>query len=67
MSLPDKTILIASSSLDETAWKPVAGRLDARGYEVIAYEADKVATGETGLDVRVDQSGLNVQYDPSMV
>lgn len=55
------TILIASSSLDEVTWKPVADELTHQGYDVVAYEADKVAAGEMALDIHVDgDTGLRV-------
>lgn len=57
-----RTILIASSSLDEVTWKPVADELTHLGYDVVAYEADKVAVGEVALDVYVDvDNGLQVR------
>ena len=63
-SRADKTIFIASSSFDEPTWSPVAQSLADRGYNVVAYEADKVADGTTSLEVRVSQDeGLNVRYD----
>lgn len=61
---PEQTILIASSSMDATTCAPVAANLTNRGYEVITYEADKVAKGETPLDVQIgNDSGLTVCYD----
>lgn len=59
-----KTILIASSSRDEPTCGPVAALLRQKGYKVILYEADKVATGETPLRVRItDKSGFECWYD----
>lgn len=64
----DKTILIASSSIDETAWMPVAKNLGERGYDVVTYEADKVADGRVSLDIRVDrETGMTVRYDDSLL
>ncbi|HKR81417.1 MAG TPA: hypothetical protein VJR27_00245 [Candidatus Saccharimonadales bacterium] len=61
---PNKNILIASSSIDETAWMPVAKILGERGYDVTTYEADKVADGRVALDITIDQkSGMSVSYD----
>lgn len=57
-----KIVLIASSSLDPI-WKPVAEDLLGRGYDVIAYEADKVASGEMAFSVQLNQKGLTVNYD----
>lgn len=55
-------ILISSSSLDELSWRPVANNLSTRGYEVLVYEADKVATGEVPFRVKVDDSRMEVCY-----
>lgn len=60
----DKTIFIASSSLDEGSWRPVASILEDRGYSVIAYEADKVASGQVSLDIRItNDQGFSARYD----
>lgn len=59
----DKTILIASSSIDGTVWMPVAKNLGERGYDVVTYEADKVADGRIALDIAVDRTGMNVSYN----
>jgi len=59
-----KTILIASSSLDAPTWGPLAEDLTQRGYDVVAYEADKVASSETALAIHVDErQGINVCYN----
>lgn len=63
MSESSKTILIASSGLDEEAWRPVADKLSARNFSVFAYEADKVADGRIGLDIKVEDAKLKVRYD----
>lgn len=61
---PDRSVLIASSSLDEGSWRPVADILDHRGFDVIAYEADKVAAGQKPLEICVTGAeGLSVRYD----
>ena len=59
-----KSILIASSSIDQYSWEPVAVALSGRGYDVTVYEADKVAKGIVPLDVNVNNdTGLNIVYD----
>jgi glutathione synthase/RimK-type ligase-like ATP-grasp enzyme len=50
----NKTVLIASSSIDQDVWRPVANILAGRGYDVLAYEADKVADGSVTFTVQVD-------------
>jgi hypothetical protein len=56
-------IIIASSSLDERTCAPVAEMLEARGFSVINYQADKVADGSVKLDVRINDQGTNIKYD----
>lgn len=64
LQTPAKTILIASSSIDRPTWEPVATELAGQGYDVVTYEADKVAQGTASLDVKVDnKTGLSVAYD----
>jgi hypothetical protein len=63
----DKTIFIASNSYDRPLIRPVATDLTNRGYDVVAYEADKVASAETLLDIRVDANGLAMRYDKKPV
>ena len=64
LSTVNKSILIASSSIDQYNWEPVAVALNDRGYDVTVYEADKVAQGIIPLDVSVDNdAGLKVVYD----
>lgn len=58
-----QTILIASNSYDRPVIEPVVTDLMNSGYNVVAYEADKVATAETPLDIRVDANGLVMHYD----
>jgi hypothetical protein len=60
----EKSVLIASSSLDQENWEPVAKDLTSRGYDVVTYEADRVAQGSTTLEVSVsNDAGLSVKYD----
>jgi hypothetical protein len=64
LSSANKSILIASSSIDQYSWEPVASSLTSRGYDVTVYEADKVAQGIVPLEVSVsDDMGLKVVYD----
>lgn len=59
----NNTILIASSSLDKPTWGPVAEKLDRRGYEVVTYEADKIASGTTPFTVHLNERDMRVQYN----
>jgi hypothetical protein len=61
-SASECTILVASSSYDFPTWQPVVADLDSRGYDVIVYEADKVARGEIPFNARLDNDGLTVTY-----
>ncbi|MEK7152568.1 MAG: hypothetical protein AAB834_01350 [Patescibacteria group bacterium] len=54
----DKTILIASSSLDIYTYGPIARDLTGRGYDVVTYESDKVAAGTAPLCAGVDKQGV---------
>jgi hypothetical protein len=64
LSQSDPTILIAFSSLDRPSWEPVVRNLPERGYDVVACEGDKVASGETPLEIVVEpEHGLRVHYD----
>jgi hypothetical protein len=57
-------ILIASSAADYATWQPIADDLAHKGYEVVAYEADKVARGDTPLAVEINElTGLEISYD----
>jgi glutathione synthase/RimK-type ligase-like ATP-grasp enzyme len=59
----DKSVLIASSGIDRENWEPVAIDLTRRGYDVTAYEADKVAQGTVPLEVSVtNEIGLDIRY-----
>src|SRR3977135_701673 len=55
-------ILIATNSLDDTI-SPVVERLESLGYPVITYLADKVASGDTPLEVSVGGTLHTVRYD----
>lgn len=59
----DSTILIASNSLYEPLTAPVAADLTARGYQVVTYEADSVASGRKQLAVTVGSKGMVAHYD----
>jgi hypothetical protein len=67
------SILIASSSIDEPTWRPVADKLDRRGFDVIAYEADKVADGSVEFSAQVSNTnGVAIVYngrilDPAVI
>ncbi|MBI3633552.1 MAG: hypothetical protein HY226_04640 [Candidatus Vogelbacteria bacterium] len=64
----DKTVLIASSSVDRATWEPVAKEITDCGYEVLVYEADKVALGEVPLDMVLDKEhGLEIRYNNSFL
>ncbi len=62
MSKTMKSILIASSSYDDFACKPVAENLTKRGFDVCLYEADKVSDGSVPMIVGVNKKGFNVRY-----
>lgn len=62
MSRTGEAVLIASSSFDEEAWRPVARGLSDRNFNVLVYEADKVADGRAELDIQVRGAGLQVRY-----
>lgn len=56
-------ILIVSSSMDAITWQPVADGLRSRGYDVVAYEVDKVAEGRVPFSMSYDEaSGFSVTY-----
>jgi|SRR5581483_6285331 len=59
----DPTILIATNSLHRSLTHPIAEDLTSRGYNVVEYEADKVAAREMQLSIQVDADGLAIQYD----
>jgi hypothetical protein len=64
LAVPERSVLIASSSLDQENWEPIARELTDRGYGVTVYEADKVARGTVPLDVRVSNTdGLSINYN----
>lgn len=60
----EKTIFIASNSLDAPASRSIANVLESHDYPVLMYEADQVAAGRTELAARVGRvAGLIVEYD----
>lgn len=62
-SVEYKSILIASCSVDAPTWEPVAANLTERGYDVIVFEADKVALQNVPFEISVNDDGLEVWYD----
>ncbi len=59
-----KQIFIASNSLDISHVTPVAESLTRNGYEVVRYDADKVAMGERALILALsNQKDLTIEYD----
>jgi hypothetical protein len=56
-------ILIFSSSIDKPTTDPVTTSLQHRGYTVINYEADKVASGEASLAITVNGDGTHIRYN----
>lgn len=64
----DKNILIASCTLDEATYGPVVSQLNKHGYEVVVFEADKVAEGTIPFSVKVDSDlGTTIQYNESQL
>lgn len=62
--LSASTILIASSSADKPTWEPVANNLFRKGFNIVTYEADKVALGITPLEISIsNERGLGIEYD----
>lgn len=60
----NKNVLIASCTLDEATYGPVATKLIEWGYEVLVFEADKVADGVTPFSVKIDNDlGTSIQYN----
>lgn len=57
-----KLILIFSSSFDKPTTASVITQLRARDYEVIDYEADRVASGETTFSVTLSRD-YEIVYD----
>jgi hypothetical protein len=57
-------ILIASNTSDRPITSAVARHLVRSGYEVVMYDADTVATGETPLQISITQkNGLQISYN----
>lgn len=60
----EKRILIASATPSEDEYIPVARNLEARGYQVIIYNSDKVMSGEDNFFLNIDSHGTaNVSYN----
>lgn len=60
----EKIILIASSSRDALTCQPVVTELKKRGYTILQYEADKVASGKIPFEISIDTSKpLQVRYN----
>ncbi len=55
-----KQIFVFSAALDKPTTAPVIALLLQRGYEVLDYEADKVANGEAGLSITIG-NGIDAQ------
>ncbi len=61
-------ILIVSTSIDSPSYRPVANRLGELGHEVLIYEADKVAQGNTSLIVDIDSRGrFSFSYNRNLI
>lgn len=57
-------VLIASSSLSQSEYIPVADKLMLKGYEPVIYKADKVLSGEEEFTLNISRSGtVNVTYE----
>jgi glutathione synthase/RimK-type ligase-like ATP-grasp enzyme len=62
-----RPIFIASNSFDRDVYEPVAEHLQARGHEVITYEADKVANGEIDMAIHIGASACRITYDSKIL
>lgn len=62
-----KTILIASNSDDRITTKPVAKLLKAKGYHVILYEADSVATKKKQFSIHVQNKNVIFSYNKRFI
>lgn len=61
-------ILIASTSIDSPSYGPVANRLSELGHEVLVYEADKVAHGNSSLMANINSEGaFSFSYNRNLV
>lgn len=58
----EQTILIASCSVDNLTWEPVAVDLTQRGHSLVVFEADKVALGAVPFKTEVNNEGFGVWY-----
>lgn len=63
----ERSVFIASSSLDAGTCKPVAEQLDKRGYHVIPFETDRIASGEVPFAFEFTTDGLRMQYGEEMI
>ena len=60
----EKTILIASASVDYQTYEPVISLLEQRGYSTVTYKTDKVFAGEDFFSMSVDDEGeLKASYN----
>ncbi|HSX15354.1 MAG TPA: hypothetical protein VLF40_01055 [Candidatus Saccharimonadales bacterium] len=62
-SIENQSILIASCSVDAPTWEPVAAKLQTRGFDVVTFEADKVALQSLPFEVSVGDNGFEILYD----
>jgi glutathione synthase/RimK-type ligase-like ATP-grasp enzyme len=62
-----RPIFIASNSFDRDVYEPVTEHLQARGHEVITYEADKVANGEIDMAIHIGASACRITYDSKII
>ncbi len=63
----NKSVLIASCSFDEAQVRPVADLVEQAGYEVVVYEADKVASDAKSLTIQLNNDTLSVHYDNKLL
>lgn len=50
-----------SASFDEATWGPVAVELKRRGLDVVVFESDRIARGETALTISQDGADVHVR------
>lgn len=63
LSSEQQRVFIASSSHDAPTWEPVARGLSDKGLTVTVYEADKVASGETGFNIHITNNEIQFLYN----
>lgn len=64
----DKTILIASASVDEPTYKPVGDLLERNGYAVVVYHTDRVLSGEDRYTLELTSEGkLFIDYNGASI